>query len=167
MLRYYIKRSFTSDADQGNVILQEVKPSTTVGGIQEDSRSDFGSEYIHSDRINQVGETNLDITNADCSDSEPDQSPHVIKAAEQFIEKSRKEGRALKIHADGLSHMRSGNLIARRFSKKQQSYLQSIPKDTINAYLAERKQDLRPFTEVLTRMVWLLRVIHPRNSESG
>jgi len=67
----------------------------------------------------------------------------IIEQTQKLIADSRKEGNALKKKPDLLSRTRSGKVLAKPLSKKQKNYLQSIPKDTISAYLIERKQDLR------------------------
>jgi len=104
--------------------------------IQEDSRS-----YIHPDRINQVGKTLLDLSGEQLSESEPSQLRLVIEKAEQFLQVSRKERKTFnkQKEKDRLSRMRSGKVIAKPLSNKQRNYLQSIPKDTISAYLVDRK----------------------------
>ena len=116
---------------------KEVSP--TSWDIQEDSRSYNESGYIHPDIIPQVLNTIHDISDLQPSSSSTDQHPRIIQQTERFIQKSRKDREQLKKKIDALSRTRSGNILAKQRSKKQRSYLQSIPKNTIANYLDNRK----------------------------
>jgi len=72
------------------------------------------------------------------SGSDPDRASRVIEETEEFIKDSRKERKAFKKKPALLSRTRSGKIPAKPLSKKQRNHLQSIPKDTISAYLIDR-----------------------------
>jgi len=116
--------------------------------IQEDPRPYDRIDKIHPDMIHQIGKKTLILNSEEECDSEPNQQSFVLKKAEQFLQKSRKDRKAFKKQKakDQLSRTRSGKIIAKPLSNKQRQYLQSIPKDTIVEYIADRIQDLRPCT---------------------
>jgi len=70
---------------------------------------------------------------------ESDRATSIIQSANKFIGKSRKERRALDQGSYVLSRTRSGKVPIKPLTKKQRNRLQAIPKDTISAFLAERK----------------------------
>ena len=117
-----------------------VSPTTRV--IQESLRSHTGTDKVHPDRIQQIGEKTPDLEEE--YDSEPDQQSRVLKEGDRFLLLSRKERKAFsKMKAkDQLSRTRSGKAIAKPagpLSNKQRNYLQSIPKDTLVSYITNRK----------------------------
>jgi len=117
--------------------------SATPLDTQEESTSGVESQHIQPDRISQVPDTNNDLI---LDSSEQDHHIPVIKKTEQFIQKSRKETKAInkQKQIDSLSRMRSGRIIEKPSTKKQRNYLQTIPKHLISTYLINRDWDLRP-----------------------
>jgi len=116
--------------------------SATPRDIQEDLRSCIGTDSIHPDRIQQIGKETPGLEEE--YDSEPNQQSRVLKEADRFLLLSKKERKSFskKKAKDQLSQTRSGKAIAkpaRPLNNKQWKYLQSIPKDTIASYLADRK----------------------------
>jgi len=127
---------------------RDIRPSREVSAIprdcQEDLRSNIEIGNIHPDRISQVCLIDPDVSEfglEDKNDSVPDQQSCVLKEAEQFVSKSRKDRKAFNKRKakDQLSQTRSGKAIAKPLSNKQRKYLQSITKDTIVEYVANRK----------------------------
>jgi len=118
---------------------QEKRFSPTSRDLQEDPRSYIGTDNIHPDRIQQVRNESPDLEEE--YDSVPDQLSRVLKEAGQFLSLSRKDRKAFnkKKAKDQLSRTRSGKILARPLNDKQRKYLQSIPKDTIVEYVANRK----------------------------
>jgi len=112
--------------------------SATPRDTQEDSRIDLESGYIHSQRISQIDNTTQGICSLELSGSDPDRTLQVIKETDEFIKDSRKERKTSKKKPALLSRTRSGKIPAKPLSKQQRNYLQSIPKDTISAYLIDR-----------------------------
>jgi hypothetical protein len=97
------------------------------------------SDNIHPDRVNQVEGAIQDISDLDLNNSKGDRHSHIIKITEQYIQKSRRERKALRNQDDQLSRTRSVKVISKPLSKGQWQYLQCIPKDSIAAYIADRK----------------------------
>jgi len=94
--------------------------------------------HIHPDRVFQVGEAIEDLEDNN-SRPESDRAISIIQRTNRFIGQSKKERQALKQKPCVLSRTRSGKVPARPLTKKQRNRLQAIPKDTISAYLAGRK----------------------------
>jgi len=114
--------------------------SETPRDIQEDPRSSIISDNIHPNGMIQVNTTH-NASDQEDIESVPERLPQMVESTEKFIWRSRKERTAFNKpkRIDALSHTRSGKVIAKPLSKKQRNYLQSISKDTICAYLADRK----------------------------
>jgi len=115
--------------------------SPTRGDIQENPRPYDGNDRIHPDRIQQVGKRTLSLDSEEECDLEPNQQSCVLKEAEQFLQISRKDWKGFNKQKanDQLSRTQSGKIIAKLLSNKRRQYLQSIPKDTIVEYIADRK----------------------------
>jgi hypothetical protein len=112
--------------------------SPTPRDIQEDLRSPEVSSNIHPDRRAQV-EENQYISDIDLNGSEEARYAHVLKNTKQYIKKSQKEWKALRKQADSLSQTRLGKVIVKPLTVGQRKYLQCLSKDTIAAYLTDRK----------------------------
>jgi len=82
--------------------------SATPRDIQEDSRSRIELDYIHPDRLSQIQRTNDDIRDLDLSRSESSLRPRIIERTKRFIQKSRKDKKALKKKIDKVSRTRTG-----------------------------------------------------------
>ena len=152
-----VRPEFTSRENQGISLVRESPPhakeresriepsqpcrgvSVTPRDIREDSRSPNQLGYVHPDRISQVYTSINEISDLDLNRAEPSPVSKLVEKTEQFIRKSRKERKAFKKRTDLLSRTRSGKVITKPLSEKQRSYLQLIPKDTIAAYLEQRK----------------------------
>jgi len=115
------------------------KVSEMPRDIQEESSTNIGMQHIHPNRISQVHYMIHDISDLNPDNSVPYHASHFIEETEQSIGNSRKETNALGKWMEFLSCTRSGKIPAKPLSKKQRNCLQSIPKDTISAYLAVRK----------------------------
>jgi len=115
--------------------------SPTPRDIQEDPRPYNEVDRVHPDRIHQVRKGTLRLSSEKEWDSEPNQQPIVLKEAGEILRKSRKGRKAFNKEKakDQLSRMRSGKIIAKLSSNKQGQYLQSIPRDMIVEYIADRK----------------------------
>ena len=134
--------------------------SPTPRDIQEELPPHTESQHIHPDRLPRIDNTthhksdqvesrqgaqiqvlSCDVDDPDLGRSESEQLPQIIKETEQFLVKSRKERKAFnkQKQIDSLSRTTSGKVIIKPLSNKQRSYLESISKDTITAYLANRK----------------------------
>jgi len=122
-------------------IWREEIVSPTPRDIQDDPRPYNEVDRVHPDRIHQVRKGTLRSSSEEQWDSEPNQQPVVLKEEGEFLRKSRKQRKAfIKQKAkDQLSRTRSGKIIAKPLSTKQRQYLQSIPRDTIVEYIADRK----------------------------
>jgi len=129
-------------------VQEDLRPYTGNDNIHLDRIQQIGKETpdleeefdnIHLDRIQQIGKETPDLEKE--FDSEPDQPSRVLKKAEQFLSISKRDRKAFskKKAKDQLSRTRSGKIIAKPLSNKQRNYLQSIPKDTIVEYIANRK----------------------------
>jgi hypothetical protein len=104
---------------------------------RKDSRPGFRGNLIHSDRINHVFP---DISDLEFDTSEQNLRPGIIQTTEQFLQKSKKERKAFnkQKQVDQSSRIKSGKIV-KPLSKGQQKYIQSIPNDTIEGYLNNRK----------------------------
>ena len=109
--------------------------------IQEDPRPYNEVDRVHPDRIHQVRKGTLRLSSEEEWDLEPNQQPVVLKEAGEFLWKSRKERKEINNQKgkDQLSWTWSGKIIAKLLSNKQRQYLQSIPRDAIVEYIADRK----------------------------
>ena len=109
--------------------------------IQEESRVINETRHIHPDRVPQVQDTNIDVSDLDLDSSGNKQQLRVVQQTEQFVQRSRKERKQLvnRKQADPLSKTRSGKIPAKPLTKKQRQHLQSIAKPTIVEYLENRK----------------------------
>jgi hypothetical protein len=110
----------------------------TSSEIQDDLRSREVSSNIHPDRRAQV-EENQYITDLDLNGLEEARYSHVVKNTKQYIKKSQKERKVFRKQADSLSQTRSGKVIFKPLTAGQRKYLQCLSKDTIAAYLTDRK----------------------------
>ena len=115
------------------------KVSATPRDLQEDLRIGHSISYIHPDRMTQVENTINSNHEGESVEPESDRATSIIQSANKFIGKSRKERRALDQGSYVLSRTRSGKVPIKPLTKKQRNRLQAIPKDTISAFLAERK----------------------------
>jgi len=122
-------------------IRREETVSPTPRDIQEDQRPYNEVDRVHPDRIHQVRKGTLRLSSEEEWDSEPNQQPVVLKEAGEILRKSQKERKAFNTQKakDQLSRTRSGNIIAKPLSNKQRQYFQSIRRDTIVGYIADRK----------------------------
>jgi len=122
-------------------IRQEEIVSLTPRDIQGDPRPYNEVDRVHPVRIHQVRKGTLRLSSEEEWDSESNQQPVVIKGAGEFLRKSKKERTAFNKQKakDQLSQTRSGKIIAKPLSNPQRQYLQSIPRDTIVEYIADRK----------------------------
>jgi len=113
----------------------ERETSVTPRDLAEDQRL----ENIHPGRIQQFGKETPDLEEE--YDSEPDRQSRALKEADQFLSLSRKERKAFskKKAKEQLSRTQSGKIITKPLSNKQRQYLQSISKDAIVEYIANRK----------------------------
>jgi len=94
--------------------------------------------HIHPDRILQVGK-GIEDPEDDNSQPELDRATLIVQSGNKFIGQSRKERQALRQKPCVLSRTRSGKVPVETLTKKQRNRLRAIPKDTISAYLAGRK----------------------------
>jgi len=129
---------------EGNLevkIRREEIVSPTPRDIQEDQRPYNEVDRVHPDRIHQVRKGTLRLSSEEEWDLEPNQQPVVLKEAGEFLWKSRKERKEINNQKgkDQLSWTWSGKIIAKLLSNKQRQYLQSIPRDAIVEYIADRK----------------------------
>jgi len=128
-------------------IQEELPPRSESGNIHPDRLPQIdNTTHDKSDLVESCQEPQSQVVSSDVSDpnlgrSESEQLPRIITEMEQFLVKSRKERKAFnkQILIDSLPRTRSGKVIIKPLSNKQRSYLLSIPKDMINAYLANRK----------------------------
>jgi len=104
------------------------------------------TDKIHPDRTRQIQKETLNSGSDEECDSEPNQQSCVLVKAEQFLQLSRKDRKALNKQKakNQLSRTWSRKIIAKPLSKNHRQYLQSIPKDTILEYITDRKYHLRP-----------------------
>jgi len=95
--------------------------SSVPRDIQEESRIDNETQYIHRDRVFQVQQTNNDVSNLIIDSSGDEQQSRIVRSTKQFISGSRRQRRKLgnQKQVDSLSRTRSGKIIAKPLSKKQ------------------------------------------------
>jgi len=112
------------------------KVSRTPPDIQEDPRERCTSDIVHPDRRVQIQVTDSDTSSLDLKGS---RQGNIVKETKEFFSLSRKERKAAykRIH-DKLTRTRFSKVI-KPITKKQRNYLQSIPKDTMEDYLKNRK----------------------------
>jgi len=97
------------------------------------------SGYDHPDRKGQVDNTTNGNGSARNSDSDSGRASRVIKETKEFLRKSQKERKKLRGKPDPFARTRSGQIPVLALSRKQKNCLRAIPKDTIAAYLRQRK----------------------------
>jgi len=113
--------------------------STVPRDIQEESRSIDETRHIHPERVSQVQDANINVSDWDLDSSGNERQLRVVQHTEQFIRKSRRERRRFEKQADPLTKTRLGKIPAKPLTKKPRQYLQSIAKPTIADYLMDRK----------------------------
>jgi hypothetical protein len=136
-----IRESVQEDNASSNKIHHGTIVSRIAGDNQDGLSHDCDNDNIHPDRISQVGQTILDLSNGGPRDVEPSQEPGVVGKTEQLLKTSRKARRVFtkQKRINSLSRTWSGRIIAKPLSNEQRNYLQAIPKDTIATYLEDRK----------------------------
>jgi len=75
---------------------REREVSATHRVIQEESRTDIGTQHMHPHRTSQVHDTIYNITDLDLDDSVTSHASHFVEQTEQSIRNSRKESKALR-----------------------------------------------------------------------
>jgi hypothetical protein len=125
------------EVDRDNKTNQDLREvSVTPRDIQEDPRSRATLNFVHPSRRAQIQSSDYDTSDLDIGGSRHE---NILKESEEFISLSRKERKAAtKLKHGKLSQIRPGK-ITKPVTKKQRNYLQSIPKDTLNEYLKNRK----------------------------
>jgi hypothetical protein len=105
--------------------------------IQEDPRNTIEIKNIHPDRQSQIQIPGDDISDLHLEDI---RQKEVVEKTEQFIQLTRKERKAFNKQKQQTltSATRSGRIV-KPVKKKQKSYLQNIPKDSLSEYLEKRK----------------------------
>jgi hypothetical protein len=116
------------------------KVSPTPRDLQEDWRIDCETDNVHPDRRDQVGITNLDISDLDLNDIPREPRLGVVESTVEFLKESRKERKAFlrRQRTVQLPRTRSGKIV-KPVTPGQRKYLQCIPKESIKEYLENRK----------------------------
>jgi len=100
----------------------------------------LSSGQIHPDRISQIDNADSDSCEVEDNDPESDRVASITQQVGQFVDQSRNQRLALKRKPCLLSRTRSGKIPVKPLTKKQRNRLQAIPKDTLSAYLVNRKK---------------------------
>jgi hypothetical protein len=116
------------------------KVSPTPRDVQDDLRIDCETDNVHPDRRDQVGITNLDISDLDLNDIPRVPRLGVVESTEEFLKESRKEWKAFlrRQRTVQLPRTRSGKIV-KPVTPGERKYLQCIPKESIKEYLENRK----------------------------
>jgi len=142
------KDSDKQDDNQPDRDERDITQSRDVSVIPRDRQKDFRSNTtlvkIHPDRVSQVCFVPSDDSEFELGSPKFDRQFQVVKETKQFLNQSKKERKKFNKQKlkDQLSRTRSGKVFARpakALNNKQWKYLQSIPKDTIAEYVANRK----------------------------
>jgi hypothetical protein len=95
--------------------------------------------HIHPSSIAQVAVTIHDPHCNNPSDKETEQLQGTIQSSEGCVQRSWKEQKTFVRQKGFLSHTRSGKVFACAVTKKQRKNLQSIPNESLQVYLEDKK----------------------------